>query len=392
MPKKSNTKRTDGRYSVQVFIGRVDGKRKYKTVYGKTQKEANEKAEEIKLSLRKGIDILSQSDSFETCAKRWLSEKKVEVSEDQYNVLVPRAQIWCEALEGIPLRQIKPYMLQEILNNIAKNNPYTKKPSAKRTITRYAHTVSAIFEFAVENRIIEFNPALKLKIPQNAAQHERRALSPLERERVIEFQHRGRDAAMLLMFSGLRRGEATALRWNDIDFENNTITVSKSYNFKQNKIKTPKNGKKRVVTVPQILINHLKTMKRYSPYVLVTAREKKMLTQTAWRSLFDSYMKDMNLKYGNFEVVPKKCSPIKPPMLIQEFTPHDLRHTFCTMMYEAGIDVLTAKEQMGHSDVKTTLGIYTHLDAEKKKRDMSKLDEFISCSQQDASQMQVKSS
>lgn len=392
MPKKTNTKRTDGRYSVQVFVGRIDGKRKYKTVYGKTQKEANEKADEIRLSLRKGIDILSQNDSFESCARRWLLEKEIEVSEDQYNILLPRVKIWCEALEGLTIKQIKPYMLQEILNDIAKNNPYTNKPSAKRTIIRYAQTASAVFEFAVENRIIEYNPALKLKIPQNAKQNERRALTKIERERIVEFEHRGRDAAMLLMFSGLRRGEATALQWKDIDFDNHTITVSKSYNFKQNELKTPKNGKTRIVTIPQILVDYLKDMKRESPFVLTTEREKTMFTHTAWRCLFDSYLKDMNLKYGNFKVIPNKCSPKKPPMMIQTFTPHDLRHTFCTMMYEAGIDVLTAKEQMGHSDVKTTLGIYTHLDAEKKKRDMSKLDQFIEFSSQDASQMQVKSS
>ena len=48
MPKKSNTKREDGRFAVQVYIGKVNGKRKYKTVYGKTQKEANQKADEIR--------------------------------------------------------------------------------------------------------------------------------------------------------------------------------------------------------------------------------------------------------------------------------------------------------------------------------------------------------
>lgn len=64
----------------------------------------------------------------------------------------------------------------------------------------------------------------------------------------------------------------------------------------------------------------------------------------------------------------------KPETLQPPNPPHDLRHTYCTMLYEAGIDVLTAKEQMGHSDVKTTLGIYTHLDSTHKHRSMEKLD------------------
>ena len=54
-----------------------------------------------------------------------------------------------------------------------------------------------------------------------------------------------------------------------------------------------------------------------------------------------------------------------------------LRHTFCTMLYFAGVDVLTAQQQMGHSDAKTTLGIYTHLDSIHKRKQMSKLDDYL---------------
>ena len=49
-------------------------------------------------------------------------------------------------------------------------------------------------------------------------------------------------------------------------------------------------------------------------------------------------------------------------MRIEPFTPHQLRHTFCTLMYFAGVDVLTARDQMGHKDISVTLGIYTSLD------------------------------
>ena len=74
----------------------------------------------------------------------------------------------------------------------------------------------------------------------------------------------------------------------------------------------------------------------------------------------------------------KKFSPEKIPFVIEPFTLHCLRHTFCTMMYEAGVDILVAQKQMGHSDVKTTLAIYTHLEQEHKQNNISKLDEYIS--------------
>lgn len=88
-------------------------------------------------------------------------------------------------------------------------------------------------------------------------------------------------------------------------------------------------------------------------------------------------MCDLNLKYGTSIEKRNKFDPRGNMLTIKPFTPHCLRHTFCTIMYEAGIDVLTAKEQMGHSDVKTTLAIYTHLDSQHKKKNISKLNEYL---------------
>ena len=68
------------------------------------------------------------------------------------------------------------------------------------------------------------------------------------------------------------------------------------------------------------------------------------------------------------------------PMVIRTFTPHELRHTFCTLLYVAGVDVLTARDQMGHASVQVTQEIYTHLDAKHKARKMEALDWYLSAS------------
>ena len=376
MAKKMNTQRNDGRYMVKVYIGIKDGKKAYKYVYGKTQKEADRKAEELKVSLRKGMDISAHNDSFKTWAEYWLVSKRHEVSEDRYNNLQSRANIWIDALFNAQISQIKPFELQTILFSISAKNPYTGKPMAKKTIRGYVQVINAIFDFAIDNRVIDYNPANKLKAPQTASTVQRRALTEIERERIMEFEHRAKPSAMLMMLSGLRRGEATALQWNDIDFTNNKISVTKSYNFKSKDFKAPKNGKARVVSVPQILIDYLKTLPQVSLFVLTNAKGQ-MMTDDSWRRLYQSYMHDMNIEYGFNGNAPNKFSPTKIPMLITTFTPHELRHTFCTIMYEAGIDALTAMEQLGHSDIKTTLSIYTHLSNQHKENDVKKLDAFF---------------
>ena len=233
-----------------------------------------------------------------------------------------------------------------------------------------------MLDFCVDNRIIDYNPSLKLKSPQNAPQSTRRALTPTEQQWINEFEHRAKPAAILMMYSGLRRGEASALLWSDVDFKNNTISVTKSYDFKLCKLKPPKNGKSRLVSVPQKLIDYLKTLPQKSEYVITTAKGERM-TETAWKRLLESYIYDLNYEYGYVPKSFKKYSPNKIPLSIEPFSWHCLRHTFCTLMYNAGVDVLTAKEQMGHSDVKTTLAIYTHLQNEHKAANISKLDEFL---------------
>ena len=100
MPKKSNKKRSDGRIAVQVYLGTVDGKRKYKTVYGSTQKEADRKAEELKIKLNKGIDITKEKDSFTTWMNYFLESKRTEVSPEQFNVIKTRAGVWDEYFRG----------------------------------------------------------------------------------------------------------------------------------------------------------------------------------------------------------------------------------------------------------------------------------------------------
>ncbi len=377
MAKKKNAQRTDGRYMVKVYIGSTNGKKQYKYVYGRTQKEADRKADELKVSLRKGIDISASNDGFKTWAEYWLTSKRYEVSADRYSALQSRSALWIDALKTAQINQIKPFELQTILFSIAAKNPYTGEPMAQKTIRGYIQVINAIFDFAIDNRVIEFNPASKLKIPQTAPPAtQRRALTEEERQRVMEFEHRAKPSAMLMMLSGLRRGEATALQWNDIDFVNNKITVNKSYNFKTKQFKTPKNGKARVVSVPQILIDYLKTLPKKSMFVLTNANGG-MMTEDSWKRLYQSYMLDMNIEYGFGGTVNKHANNVDIPMVINTFTAHELRHTFCTIMFEAGVDALTAKEQLGHSDIKTTLSIYTHLSAQHKENQVNKLDAFL---------------
>lgn len=390
MARKRNTKRADGRYAVQVYLGRTeDGRRQYKTVYGQTQKEANEKALEIKMALKKGIDVTAARDTFADWAQRWLIQKKPSVSNGQYVAYRSCVDHITEVIGNIPISKVRLVDIQDIISDLAVCNPTTGKPAAKKTLIMIKMTASQIFDTAVKNRVIEYNPAVHVEIPGNAPKDSKRALTEEERRWIVDTPHRAQRAAMIMMFAGLRRGELIPLTWGDIDLEARTISVNKAVEIINGKPHVKPTAKTdssiRIIDIPQILVDYLRNLPHDNILVCPSAHGK-LLSDSAWKSMWNSYLRELNLKYGTFTGRPKsKYDPKGIPFVIPRITAHWLRHTFATILYLSGVDVVTAKEQLGHANIQTTLDIYTHLDSIYKRREMDKLDAYV-----DASQMQVK--
>lgn len=399
MPKKRNSKREDGRIAVQVYLGKIDGRRKYKTVYGKTQKEAEEKALQTKLSMRKGIDITAERDTFGQWAERFQAAKKADglsvsqmTSYKNYcNVLSP--------LDDMPISKVRVGDVQDIVNDLAENNSHTGRPTGKKTLIALKGTAEQIFGMAIDARVLEYNPAAAVRIPRNAPQSCRRALTSEEQQWIIDTPHRAQRSAMIMMYAGVRRGELIPLTWNDIDLKKKTIRVNKAVEMINGNphVKSPKTqAGNRTIDIPQRLVDFLTPLRKSDfaqypdarPINLLVCRTAsgKMFTNQAWRTMWRSYLTDLNVKYGfrgkaNKLAAHKKGmdgkSQGKLPLLIPNITPHWLRHTFATLLYLAGVDVLTARDQLGHADIKTTLAIYTHLDKVYKRKSMNRLDEYL---------------
>lgn len=390
MAKSRVKKRPDGRYAMQIYLGAVDGKRKYKTVYGATPKETQKKADEVRILMGKGIDVASQMDTFKEWGQHWLKIKQTIVSPAHYKTCEQKLRIINCYIGDMPIAQLKTANIQDIIFDLANLNRWTGKPTAKRTLIEYRSVCHQVLQLAIENRVIDYNPANSVKIVSNQLKKVRRALTVEEQGWIINTPHRAQKAAMIMMFAGLRRGEVIPLTWNDIDLSACTIRVNKSV-YKVGTHFEVKSGAKteagsRIVNIPKILVDFLILQSKNN--ILVCPDTKgEMMTETSWRRMWDSYIKDLNIKYGDLNKGRNKYDPKGVPITIPNITPHWLRHTFCTLLYLSGTDVLTAKEQMGHSDIKTTLGIYTHLDKEHKRHEVNKLNEYI---EMHASQMQVK--
>ncbi|MCC8123637.1 MAG: tyrosine-type recombinase/integrase [Oscillospiraceae bacterium] len=137
----------------------------------------------------------------------------------------------------------------------------------------------------------------------------------------------------------------------------------------------------RTVDIPQKLADYLAQMPRDNT-LLVHTEDGRVMTATAWEALWKSYMRLLNIKYGTRTLADlekmKKLGQRKFDMTIPPITLHWLRHTFCTLLYMAGVDAVQACAQMGHADITTTLKIYTHLDSIHKRKTVDKLDAYLS--------------
>ncbi len=387
---QKNKKRTDGRVRSKVYIGQVDGKPQYKYVYAQNNKELDKKVQEVKIKLGKGLDLTAERDSFKYWADKWLKLKQMEVSAGRYASYSARLKN-LESLYQYKISELRMSDFQEIFLDLATEpSERTGKPYSKSTLNDLKNTARQIMQLAIDNRVIDYNPVSAVSIPKSAAGTvKKRALTEEEQRWIREYPHRAQTAAMIMMYAGLRRGELVALTWADIDLDEKTIRVDKSAEFDGNNTTVKPGGKTdaatRTIYIPQLLADYLRDVPGIHFGLVVQKSRGGIMTDSAWKRLWDSYLDDLNLVYGNWGDCletkgkrPSKYGPKKKPFIIPRITAHWLRHTFITLMYMAGVDILTAKEQAGHEDIETTMEIYTHLDEKFKKKNINKLDAYLS--------------
>lgn len=197
------------------------------------------------------------------------------------------------------------------------------------------------------------------------APNERRALTTEEIEWIIDTPFRMQVPSMIMLFSGLRRGEVVPLQWSDIDLEKGIISVTKSVQFINNTPIVKDGGKTKSATrdvpIPPILVDYLREYKRSLKIVyplVCTNRENKMYTESSWKKDWELYLALLNAKYGynNLDISHTKARVL--PMKIERFTPHYLRHTYATLLYLQNVPPRNSMMYLGHSSINVTINIY----------------------------------
>lgn len=358
-----------------------NGKNVWKSVYGKTQEECLEKKKAVEERALQGLKVVDQH-TFEYYKDWWLEKKKRSVSESVYKSYASTVKC-LEPLCKMKMESIRPADIDAIIGDLAKEHPWTGKPASKSTLLHVRRMARQIIDLAVDERELAWNPARSkaVEVPKNAPVKKVPAISEEQIQWIIDTPHRCQTAAMIMLFAGLRKSELLALTPFDVDLKGKTIRVCKKVEYigsephVRDVTKTKMSN--RLVTIPDILVEYLReNMDPSFPYIAFKTREP--LRKGSFDSYWKSYMNDLDLKYGKrVKKVKSKFDPGRGRMVIQTFNPHQLRHTYATIMYDAGVDVLVMQKQLGHEDIQTTLGIYAELTRTRERRVQNKMNDYI---------------
>lgn len=359
MPRQKKQKlkaRKDGRYKC-TYHG--------KQFYGQTPEEALASRDEYKRQEAAG-EYRKENPTVQQYADKWLPLHKSGVSEKCYNDYRKQLDALVDAIGESYLKDVS-------VDDAASVWKHYQGYSAS-TIHRAKMLYTALFDSAVENDLIKKNPFRgRFAQPPKAPSGTHRALTEEETTLIRTTPHRMQTAAMIMLYAGLRRGEVLALTAEDIDLQTNTITVNKAVRFRGNQpvITSPKTASGvRCVPILNILRPFLENV---SERPLSSANGHTM-TETAFSRCWESYLLHLSKAAGH-------------PVNIR---PHDLRHTYCTLLADAGVSIKQAMVWLGHSDEKMILHVYDHVTQKRTSDSIKQIEKMLSNVQKDVQTIQAQ--
>lgn len=384
--RKKKGERPDGRIQVTYTDGyRPDGKPNRISFYGKSRKEAEQKRDDYIHGKHKtkmsGSDIsLSEwIDQFKSIYRNKVNPAYLNIDDVPYNRL-------SEHLGDRALSDIRECDLQNALNCVSG--------MSFSTIDKYQQAIKRVFLRAYKNKLIESNPASDLIVPDGTA-GTHRALERWETDCILQnwHQHRSGIWAMLMLLAGLRRGELMALRWENIDLVHKCLNVCEVAVISKNRSTIEQRAKTeagiRILPICQPLFDALSAFPEHERHGLVCVSAKgKQTSESAfsrgWEGFNLAMQRILNgepvLQAGRRQSLEQKIRDAKADgreYILFNVRAHDLRHTFATALFDAGVPAKAAQYYLGHADIRITLDLYTHLSQEKEQQTRSQIVGFL---------------
>ena len=344
MPRKKLTKRPDGRYACKY---------KGKFFYGSSS-DAAYAARDAYIRQESAGHLLRRELTVKDYALKWLPLYKSGVSDKCYNDYAKQLEALFPVIGNL-------HMSQVTVDDAATVWQHYSRYSAS-TIKRARMLYIALFDAAIENDLCRKNPfKSKFSQPPRGSAGTHRALEQAEIDLILRTPHRFQMAVLVMLYAGLRRGEVLALSSDDIDLSAGLIHVNKAVRFDGNQpvLSDPKTeAGHRSVPILSVLRPFLEN---HSGLIAPSASGT-IMSESAFDRAWQSYL--LALSSAACHPVSIRC--------------HDLRHTYCTMLVDAGVPLKQAMVWLGHADEKMILRVYDHVLASRSVASVAMVENHLS--------------
>lgn len=359
----SENKRRNGKKRYATNITLPTGQKIY--VSASTKEEFDRKIQQAKMEVQAGVDI-TKVPTFRDYAELWMETYKSPAKLRPTSYALIRHMLDAHVVSyfgDMRLRDVTPMHIHAWMNGLSG---YSNSLQSK-----CIQIVKGIFRTAVDNGLILKSPVTSDVKPCGARTREEEPLTNGQAQALLESLNgtgRSYTFCLIALSTGMRRGEILGLMWSDIDWANGVIHVRHNKAFPQGKSDAPvtemmkTDAALRDIPLSRPLKRHLAECRlaSHSEYVLSTD-DGKSLNKNVFRGLWD-VVKRRSAKLG-FD-----CHP------------HLLRHTFITMMFEAGLDVKQVQYLAGHTMPDMTLRVYTHYRRKSREQETAdKVSAAVSC-------------
>lgn len=323
----------------------VDGKKIIKYFYGNTEREVYNKMTDFENEIAKGEQHL-----FTDVSRKWSDSHYKRISGNTAICYSPALKRANSTFSSVPIADITPKDIQNLIDTLARQH------YSAQTVRVQKNVLNLIFKYAMLEGYCDNNPVTAVSLPRNLPHSVRQLPSQKEIDTVIESVDKPFGLfAYFLLFTGCRRGEALALQWKDIDFKNKVIHINKSVNYSGDNQNNP------------IVENHTKTQSGTRDIILLDILAERLMpgkpneyvfglpTKSSLRKKWQRYLKETGL----------------------DLTPHQLRHAYATILYDAQIDEKSAQALMGHSNINITRQTYTHISQSRSQQTVKQLNDFV---------------
>lgn len=385
-----NVRKRGEKWQYQFEAAVIDGKRKQITKSGfRTKKEALEAGTKALAEYNNcGLTFTPSEISFNDYLDYWIKEyAQVNLKETTVDNYIKKIRLYIKPELGIyKLKALTPSILQSYINK--KFN----EGFSRNTLLVLKGILSGSLNYAVEPlRYIKFSPMAAVKLPLQRAvpktptrKKEKHIVSEEQFNKIIErfpYRHTCYLPLQLAYRCGLRLGEAFAITWDDVNFEENTLSINKQvqwdnkyWYFTDTKYKSD-----RIIDLDDFMANILKQYKvqqlKDKVYYGEDYTQLKVNDKNQINEIEGSEIKLINIRENGTYIQPRvmqHCFRIIHYKLgYKELDYHSLRHTHTTMLLSAGANIKAVQERLGHKKLDITLQVYTHVTDEMRKKTLN---------------------